>query len=231
MARGDADALPLAAAELVGVAVDVGLAQSHHLQETDQPRPAFLPVAYAMDVEGFLDDVPHRHARVQRGIGVLEDHLEPPADGLQVILRHVRQVVAFEEDFSRRGSVQLQHGQSQGGLPAAALAHQAEGFAAIDGKGNAVQGPDGAAFLLAAQPFFQFEVLDYVVQLQQRLVQRILQDFNTASRRSRAPRPRPSAPDLPRTGRNGSDTGARTGSRAAAGSGSAVRRRWAPCVP
>ena len=49
------------------------------------------------------DDPAHPAARVQRGHRVLEDHLEPAAEGAQAILGHVGDVRPVEQDAPARG--------------------------------------------------------------------------------------------------------------------------------
>jgi hypothetical protein len=61
----------------VGIAVGVVRVEADHLQQLlDGGPPAALGGGVAVDVERLPDDVPHGHARVQRGVGVLEDDLD-----------------------------------------------------------------------------------------------------------------------------------------------------------
>ena len=72
---GDADALALAAGELVRVAVAVLGGEADSRAAVGDPlRRAFLAGA-SVDVERLADDVVHRHLRVQRGVRVLEHDL------------------------------------------------------------------------------------------------------------------------------------------------------------
>ena len=79
-AAGDADALALAAGELVRVAVDVLGVEADHVQQVLRPRLAVaLRRDLGVDLERLADDVADRHARVERGVRVLEHHLDVAA--------------------------------------------------------------------------------------------------------------------------------------------------------
>ena len=70
-----ADPLALAAGELVGVAVVVLGVQADRLEQLlDGPFALPVSLQQAVDRERLGDDRAHRLARVQRRVGVLEDH-------------------------------------------------------------------------------------------------------------------------------------------------------------
>ena len=72
---GDADPLALAAGELVRIAVDVVGVEADGVQKLADLCPACFGFVDAMLDERLRDDRPDRHARVQRCLRVLEDHL------------------------------------------------------------------------------------------------------------------------------------------------------------
>ena len=77
---GDADALALPAGELVRVAVDEARVQADQRQQLLHPRAHRLPPSpQVVDLDRLGDDVADRHARVERGVRVLEDHLHVAA--------------------------------------------------------------------------------------------------------------------------------------------------------
>ena len=117
--------------------------------------------------------------------------------------------------------VQLQDGTPQGGLAAAGLTHQAQGFALVDVQGDAVVGPD-------EPPLAHGKILLEVCDLQQQLLLIILHDGPPSPDRSTgSPDPRPPSQDPgPHRRTSGCSTcsGARTCSPWA-GSGDGAPRR------
>ena len=83
---GDADPLALAAGEFMGVPPDVVRLEAHRFEQlADLFIPLLGGAVKAVDLHGFPNDLPHRHAGVQGGVGVLEDHLHIPAEVLQLL--------------------------------------------------------------------------------------------------------------------------------------------------
>ena len=95
-----------------------------------------------VDDDGLADDAPHGHARVQGGVGVLEDDLHAAAHAADVAAPHLGEVLPLEDDVAGGGLVEHQHTAADGGLAAAALAHQAQGLAPADEEGDLVDGLD-----------------------------------------------------------------------------------------
>ena len=76
---GDGDALALSARELVGIAVARFGFELHFPQGVhDQLFALLRGAAEAVDHQAFLDDLGHGQPRVQRSVGILEDHLHVP---------------------------------------------------------------------------------------------------------------------------------------------------------
>ncbi|MNC39681.1 hypothetical protein D3C75_883510 [compost metagenome] len=83
---GDADPLPLAAGELMGVPRRMGGVQSHHLQQLLHPLLAGLFAAgHAVDIQRLTDNVRHPQPGVKGSVGVLEDHLHVAAHDLHFL--------------------------------------------------------------------------------------------------------------------------------------------------
>ncbi len=78
---GDADPLSLAAGELVREAVRVLRAEADRPQQALDAQPTLLAAVEAVDAERLGDDLAHRHPRVERRVGVLEDDLDVAPDG------------------------------------------------------------------------------------------------------------------------------------------------------
>jgi hypothetical protein len=71
----DPDPLALPAGELVGVAVEVLRVEPHPGHQLLHAPPTLHARADPVQAHRLPDDGAHRAARVQRGIGILEDHL------------------------------------------------------------------------------------------------------------------------------------------------------------
>ena len=81
-------------------------------------------------------------ARVERGVGVLEHHLDPPAHRQHLRLGEREQVAAVEDRFAADRAaarlVQAQQRQAEGRLAGARFADHAQGVAGAEAKGRAL---------------------------------------------------------------------------------------------
>ena len=155
---GDADALPLAAGELVRVAVREVRVETDDLQELLHPLGLRLALREVMDLERLADDVADGHARVQRRVRVLEDHLHPAAHLAHLLAAELRELDAVELHLTGRRLVELEDGASGRGLAAAGLADEAERLALLDEEVDAVDRAHGADLALEDDPLRQREV-------------------------------------------------------------------------
>ena len=88
---GDADALPLAAGERVGEAVGRRLRAARRGRAARRTRARrSRATADAVRAQRLLDDLLHLHARVQRRVRVLEDHLRAAAEPRAARARRAR---------------------------------------------------------------------------------------------------------------------------------------------
>ena len=127
---GDADALALAAGELVGPLVHGGVGvEAHGVEDLADLGLALVGRADRPDVERLGHDLAHLAARVERGDRVLEDHLQLDPRRPQLVLGEAGELLPLEVDRPARGGRQLHDGAAGGGLAAARLAHEAEGLA------------------------------------------------------------------------------------------------------
>ena len=160
---GDADALTLATGKLEGVAAQRVGGQADPAQQFGGPFAAFGAAAEVLDDEGFLEDLADRVAAVEGFGGVLEDHLHFPAQGAQGARPGVGEVAAFELDAAAGRAQQAHHRAREGGLAAAALTDEAEGFALLEVETDAVDRLAhrlGGAEDTAADGVMHFQVLD-----------------------------------------------------------------------
>jgi len=104
---GNAEALALAAAEFMGIAAEVFRLQPDHLHQVPDPVPAFAGASHAVDGQRFADDAACGLARIERGIGVLENDLHPSPEGQHGAAGQAGQVLPGEKDFTGSRFFQL----------------------------------------------------------------------------------------------------------------------------
>ena len=149
----DPDALPLAARELVRVAPEVVGAEADRLQQVDDPLLPLAPrLGELVDDEGLADDRAHRHAGVQRRVGVLEDDLHVAPQVAQRALVEGGDVLVLEPHLARGGLDEAEDAAAGGGLAAARLAHEAERLALQDLHGDVVHRVDAGDFAREEAP-------------------------------------------------------------------------------
>ena len=171
---GDADALPLAAGELMRVAVLLPSVQPHYLQQTVCSFMARGRRAKPLGAERLLDDVAYGHARVERREWILKDDLQLPPHALHgppVIQGREVQAGSLqpEQHFAGGGVEEAQNGAAGGRLAAAALADQPDRLAGRHVEADAVHRPHPAD-RAAQQSATEREVLLQAAHLQQEVV-------------------------------------------------------------
>src|SRR4051812_44525549 len=163
-----ADALALAAGELVREAVVVLRVEPHGVHEVLHALLALALVALdVVDDERLADDRADRLARVQGRVRVLEDHLHVAPQRLELRARLVRDVLAAVDQLAARRLEQPRDEAGRRRLAAAGLADDAERLALDDVEAHAVDGLHGADLLAEDDPLRQGEVLDEVADLDQ----------------------------------------------------------------
>ncbi len=139
---GDRNALPLAARELVRVLRHVERRESHRLEQFAHPLRQLAAVGDdAVLLHRLADDVFHDPARIQAGVGVLEDHLDAPAQlaPLRRLERGMR-VLPVERQAAPGRLVQPHQQPGHRALAAARLADQRQGLALADFETHPVHG-------------------------------------------------------------------------------------------
>jgi hypothetical protein len=146
---GNPDTLALAATEGVGEAPHVLGPEADAAEEIGY---LFLALPTALDSvhqQGLPHEIEQRHAGIERGEGILEDHLHFPTQRSQLRPAqpaHIdhRATGDAHEDFPA-GRLDGPYDASGGGrLPAAAFPDETEGLSFIDVKADAVHGSDMA---------------------------------------------------------------------------------------
>ena len=143
---------------MLGVQADI----AHQLQNA--VLPLLLAGIELVYVQRLADDIGDRHARVQRGIRILEDHGCLAAEGLNVGLG--ADGLAVVDDLAGRGLVEVQDGAADRRLAAAGFTDQTERFARMDGEADVIDGLQG---LGAQKTHIDVEVLLQVAYLNDRL--------------------------------------------------------------
>ena len=141
---GDADALALAAGEFVRVGAHRGRPEADSLEQGGGPFLALGRRAFLVDDHRLAHDLAGRHARVQRGVGILVDHLHAPPVGQHGGTVEMGDVLAVDPDGAAGGLQQFQQRAAHRRLAAAAFADQAQRLAAPDGERHTVDGIDMA---------------------------------------------------------------------------------------
>ena len=141
-----ADALALASGELVRVTVREVRVEADDLQQLLHTLGLGLALREVMDLDRLADDVADGHARVQRCVGVLEDHLHTAAH-----LPHL-----FAGERRQLGPIELHRAGRR--LAAAGLADEAERLALLDEEVDAVNGAHRTDLPLEDDPLRQREV-------------------------------------------------------------------------
>jgi hypothetical protein len=165
---GDADALALAAGELVRVALGVEGLQPDQAEQFLRVRAALRRRADAVDGHRLGDGVAHRQTRVEAGVGVLEHDLHAAAELAQGGAARFRHVLPVEADAPGAGLDQAHDEARGGGLAAAGLAHQRQGFAAAEREAHPVHGAHRADPAGPEQAFPHRVVLGEVCDFEQR---------------------------------------------------------------
>ena len=139
---GQADALPLAAAELVRVAPPQLGIEADVREQLGDPRRALGLRADAVDDQRLLDDRLDAHPRVERRVRILEDHLHvPPRLAQRARGRAPSTSSPLKRDLARRRLDQAEDAAPGRRLAAARLADQAERLALLDRERHAIDRP------------------------------------------------------------------------------------------
>src|SRR5688500_4384299 len=98
----------------------------------------------------FSDDLLDPHAWIQRRVGILEDHLYPPADTLELSRVRAKDIFTVKQRLAGARLLQAHQGARHRRLAAAALADQPQRFAFVNREIDAIDGLDETG--LSPQP-------------------------------------------------------------------------------
>src|SRR6185312_6921591 len=125
----DADALPLAAGELVRVVLHLIRPQSDLFEQLGDPLALRAAGSDAVDAERLADNIAGSHPWIERGERVLEDDLHGAPDRTQLGLAEVGNVALVQPDAAAGRLDQAQDAACHGRFAAAGLADKAQCFA------------------------------------------------------------------------------------------------------
>ena len=128
---GDAQPLPLPTRELMREAVGVRGVEAH-LRQQLLDAAVMVPAVQAVDHERLGERRPHRLARIQRGVRVLEHELHATTQGTKTRTLEPGDVVVAEPDRAAVARLQPGDAASERGLAASRLADEAERLPALD---------------------------------------------------------------------------------------------------
>ncbi len=120
-----------------------------------------------MNHERFFDDVADAHARVERGVRILEDDLHLATRLAQAIAGEAQHVFPLKANFSRCRFDEPQDAAAGGRLATAGFTDQAERFAGIDREADPVDGANGCRPSPAEKPLRTREFLHQIPDLEQ----------------------------------------------------------------
>ena len=132
---GDADALAASAVHLVGIAVGKAPGDADGVHQFLHPLlQGLLVLFHLVQKQGLSNQGGDVHAGVQRGVGVLKDHLHLGPQFEELALTDLGDFLAVKPDFAAGGLLQAEHCFAQSGFAAARLTHDADGLACMDGE-------------------------------------------------------------------------------------------------
>ncbi|MCY1366569.1 hypothetical protein D9M69_534720 [compost metagenome] len=117
-------------------------AQAHLLHHRLHLFAAFGAGGRGVDQQRLGQLVADLLPRVERGVGILEDHLHVAAQLLALCLAGARHFLAGDLQGAGRGLLDQGQGTGQGGLAAAGFADHGQGLAGFQLEGHAIQGAD-----------------------------------------------------------------------------------------
>lgn len=151
----DADTLPLAAGEFVGIAVHIFRVKPDLAKKICDSFTLLGFISDAVYLERFRDDRPYAQPRVEAGIWVLKDDLHLPAESLHLAVRKANDVLSLKQNLTRRRFMKPQKAPPDGRLSAARLTDQPERLARKYVKRYAIDRADNIIAVLNGKVFDQ----------------------------------------------------------------------------
>lgn len=103
--------------------------------------------------DGFGEGGEDGHARIEGGVGILENHLEVESVAADLRFWQGAEVAPVEDGAAAGGGLELHDSAGEGGFSAAGFADEAEDFAFFDVEGDAIDGADDFIFFAEGSAF------------------------------------------------------------------------------
>jgi hypothetical protein len=132
---GDTNSLALSSGELVRIAVAVFGEQTNSGEKVGDAVGGFF-LRHAVDAHGLADDVANGNARVERGVGVLEHHLDLATQFAQILSASGGDIALAEHDLPGGGRHEAEQRAAEGGLTATGFADHTKGFVGHQVEGD-----------------------------------------------------------------------------------------------
>ena len=151
----------------MGMAVGVVPLETYHIHQTQHLLAEIRNVLISVVCfQRLRNDVKHAHPGVQRGIGVLKNHLDIGPDHVQLFPGHFGDLMSFKVDLTAGFFQQPDNGVAGGGFSAAGLAHDTQRLTRTDRKADIIYSPHILILILvgkqtAAYPEILFQMAHF----------------------------------------------------------------------
>ena len=165
---GHGNALALAPGELMRVFLHEARSEADDLHELGDASGHLVAGADLVNKHGLGERGKDCQARIERAVGILEDHLQSPTRCPHLRRTGGGEVPALEHNAASGGGQELQDGPRQRRLAAARFADQPQHLAAPHGKADAIDRLHGARLSFEDEAAVHREVRLEVLQLEDR---------------------------------------------------------------
>src|SRR5262245_45452471 len=157
------------------VAVKMLRAEADQLQQLGDSINLLLSLGAVEDRQWPADDIDDLHARIERCVRILEDHLNVFAQLAHLSVAQAQDFSAFEINLASGRWDEFGNQARRGRFATAAFTHQAKGLSLRQGKRNLVDGLEGlgASEPTAEQSASDIEVLSEIFYFKKRHVESV----------------------------------------------------------
>src|SRR6218665_432025 len=142
----------------------------HTIEQGGDKRVRITAARHLMNTTDLKDRRTHRHPWIQRGVWILENHLDATPERAQVAALGCANILAPEKDPSRVRFHQTDDAPGERALSAAGTARQAQDFALRNVQGHTVNGTMDPTCAACRPPAPKDKVLRQVLNRQNRAV-------------------------------------------------------------